>query len=49
VAEAASRPLLSDDQLSSSESVSFTLKPCFLKKTDSSEGSSPPLATTRPA
>ena len=42
-------PSFSSDQFSSSLIVSFTLKPCFLKKTEFSFGSRPPLAAMSPA
>ncbi len=49
VTEAAILPSLSSDQLSSSLIVSFTLKPWFLKNSEFSVGSRPPLAAMRPA
>ena len=49
VTEPAILPVFRSDQLSSSLTVSFTLKPWFLKKTELSLASSPPLAAIRPA
>ncbi len=49
VTEAAILPSFSSDQFSSSLTVSCTLKPWFLKNSEFSVGSSPPLAAISPA
>ncbi len=49
VTDAAILPWFSSDQFSSSLIVSLTLKPWFLKKTEFSVGSRPPLAAMSPA
>ena len=48
VTDAAILPSFSSDQFSSSLIVSRTLNPWFLKKTEFSVGSRPPLAAMRP-